>query len=88
MNGDRINFIQYGDYEVYGYDGETKLLLCYCIDRNVAHNIAIKLASLDKDHDRYYVSSINWPGCLIPGGGNCDVYWFDDNGKMHHECIS
>ena len=63
---------EYANYEVYEYLYKEKVIkhtICICKELIVAKGIAIMLAKKDPTGDSYYLTGINHPGDMIPGGG-------------------
>lgn len=75
----------YADYEVYvrNPDGSVDTV-CLCDSRQMAGVIAKRLVMGAKEPNiKVYVTSISNPQDFVPGGGWYDVYWRDENGKIH-----
>lgn len=64
---------EYANYEVYEYlkiNEKIKIhTICICKELIIAKVIAIMLAKKNPTGYSYYVTGINNPGALIPGGG-------------------
>ena len=68
---------EFADYEVYEIVDGKYHCLCLCKEYDVAKSIAKTFARLDPACDTYYVSSVNYPGDFVPGGGWYDSWHWD-----------
>lgn len=75
---------KFANCEVYTYDDDGKIeTLCLCETGEMARIIAKHLAMCAKKPNvRIYVTSINYPGDFVPGGGWYDVFWRDEEGNL------
>ena len=69
---DKTNVEEFDSYEVYELIEGNYHCICVCKEYNMAALIAQLLAKEDPSCDAYYVSSVNYPGDFVPGGG-----WYD-----------
>ena len=79
---------EFADYEVYEIVEGKVHILCACKEYDVARTIACMLAMNDKQGDSYYVTSINHPGDLVPGGGWYDSWRKNSEGKLVRSSLS
>ena len=75
------------EYEVYEYVKEKYHCLALCKEYNVAKTIAFVLAEADPNNDPYYVTCVNKPDTLIPGGGWYDRYQKRPDGRVEHSAL-
>ena len=75
---------KFANYEVYTHDENGQIVtLCLCDMGEMARIIAKSLAMHEKKPNvKIYVTSINYPGDFVPGGGWYDVFWCDEEGKL------
>ena len=80
---------EFADYCVYEILETGVHYLCVTKEYDIAKNIAKTFARLDPKCDTYYVTSVNYPGDFVPGGGWYDS-WHKDKitGKLKQSSLS
>lgn len=80
--------VDFANYVVYEIVDKKVHYLCICKESKVAEVIAKTLAYLDVKGDTYYLTGINNPGDLIPGGGWYEAWHKDkESGKLKHTSL-
>ena len=80
---------EFACYEVYEVVEGKYHCLCVCKEYSVASGIAKMLASIDEEGDSYYVTSVNYPGDFVVGGGWYDSWCKDkETGKLKQSSLS
>lgn len=86
---DKTNVEEFASYEVYELIDGKYHCLCVCKEYNIAALIAQLLAKADPSYDPYYVSSVNYPGDFVIGGGWYDSWKKDkETGKLKKSSLS
>lgn len=80
---------EFAQYEVYELVNDLYHPLCVCNEYMIARAIAILMAKADPEGDTYYVTGVNNPGALVPGGGWYDAWHRDlKTGKLIKDSLS
>lgn len=82
------DFCEYEVYELIGEKKDEYHCVCVCKEYKIATIIAKLLAMNDPSRDKYYVSNVDIPNTLVPGGGWYDCFQKGEDGKLHQSSLS